>query len=390
MKQMNRKKILPLLLCLCMTGLSGAAHAADPAKAASAPLPKVDVVVVKHISKLEQGINTTSTIAALEEVTLIPKVTGRVSNIAVDKGDFVEGGDTLVVLDSRTQEAEYDSLNAQVAVNKAELAQAKVSLADAKREFDRYSRLRKSGYATQQEYDTRSTTYQAAVAAEAKAAAAVKMAEANLNGKAVNLSEYVLMAPITGIIMEDYDLTLGTLVSPTTNVMRIGRVDRLKANVNIPERDISRLRLGMEAEFTLESIPGEKFYGRVTMIDPYINTSTRTLKAEITIDNRATGFRLKPGMFARVLLIETSASNPLAVPSEAIRSDGTVLVVTDGRVEVRAITLAGAVKDGLVPVSAGLELGEDVIVSGGKKLQGGEEVDFTIVDGNNNGKYYRY
>lgn len=178
----SRKAIVCALLAASLSSFAACAEASwfsDRAEARAKKetaiqtpaLPRVEVAVVKRLTTVQQGISTTATLEALEEVIVKPKVTGRVENIAVGKNDEVDVGDTLVLLDSRDQEAEYNSLKAQVAVSKAELETSKVDLADAKRELDRYGRLRKSGYATQQEYDTRNTTYQAAVASKAKAEA---------------------------------------------------------------------------------------------------------------------------------------------------------------------------------------------------------------------------
>lgn len=374
---MNIRQTLALFALLSVAAPSCAALRKKEAAAPAPAIPRVEVVVVKRLSGVQQGINTTSTLAALEEVIVNPKVTGRIRTIDVEKGAHVKAGDTLIKLDDRSQVAEYNSMKAQVAVSKAELAQSRVTLADAKRELDRYSRLRSSGYATQQEYDTRSTTYQAARAAEAKAAAQVQQAQANLEAQGVTLGEYTLVAPIEGIVLDDYDLTIGALLSTQSNAMRIGRCDRLKARVDIPERDMRRLKLDMDAQLTFENLPGETYYGTVTRIDPYINTSTRTIGAEITVDNRATGFVMKPGMFARVLLVETSEENPLAIPTKALRGDGTVLVVADGRVEKRTV-VTGTASGGIVTVSDGLTVGEDVIVTGGNSLKDGDEVEFVI------------
>ncbi len=384
----SRKIVLCALLAAALSSLAASAEASwfsDRAEArakkdAAVPakqLPRVEVAVVKRRTAVQQGISTTATLEALEEVIVKPKVTGRVDNIAVEKSDLVDIGDVLVLLDSRDQEAEYNSLQAQVAVSKAELESSKVTLADAKREYDRYGRLRKSGYATQQEYDTRSTTYQAAVAAKAKAEAQVLQAQANLEAQGVTLSEYTLKAPIRGIVLDDYDITQGDLVSTSTNVMRIGRVDRLKARVNIPERDMTRLHLGMDASLTFESIGGQTFYGQVVIIDPYVDTSTRTIQGEIHIDNQATGFKLRPGIFARVLLVETKEENPLVVPSEALRADGTVMVIREGKAVIQHV-VTGAASGHDVSVTDGLDVGEIVVVSGGQKVQDGDEVEFVI------------
>jgi len=133
----------------------------------------------------------------------------------------------------------------------------------------------------------------------------------------------------------------------------------------------------MDAVLAFESLGGQTFYGAVTLIDPYINTSTRTIGAEITVDNQATGFKLRPGMFARVLLVETSEENPLVIPSEALRADGSVMVVRGGRAAIQKIAV-GAATGGMVTVSEGLQIGEDVVVSGGNNVKEGDEVEFVI------------
>ncbi|MGI6075651.1 MAG: efflux RND transporter periplasmic adaptor subunit [Pyramidobacter sp.] len=363
-----------------MDGKKNAAQAAVMAEEArKSRLPRVEVAVVSRLTRAEQGISTTSTLKPYEEVVVIPKVTGRIARRSVAKGDAVKSGDLLMVLDSRNQKAEYASLQAQVAVKKAELEQSKVTLADAKRELDRYGRLRKSGYATQQEYDTRSTAYRSALAAKAKAAAQVQQAQAVLDAQAVLLGEYELTSPIGGVVLDDYDLAQGALLTPSSKALRIGSVDKLKADVDIAERDMGRLRLGMDAVLTFEALPGQTFYGTVTLIDPYVNTSTRTVGAEITVDNQATGGKLRAGMFARVLLVEASEENPLAIPSEALRRDGTVVVIREGRAVIQPVKI-GVASGGLVTVSQGLKVGEAVVTSGGMTLKDGDEVNVVVPD----------
>ena len=356
-----------------------AAQAAEAAAEAVAK-PRVEVVVVKLRDKVETGIATTSTIEAIEEVYVIPKVTGRVEEILVKKGDAVKKGDVLARLDAKSEKAQYNSLKAQVAVNKAQHAQSKVSLADAKREYERYSRLLKTGYATQQEYDTRSTTYQAAQAAAEQAAAQIDMSEANLDAQGVTVNEFELKAPIDGVVLDDFDLVLGTLLNTSSRVFRIGNVDKLKAPVYIPERDSSRLRLDMEGEFNFESFPEERFYGTIKQIDPFIDTSTRTIRADVIIDNRATGYKLRPGMFSRVLLVEARAANPLVVPTEALRKDGTVMVIREGKAVIQPVTTGVYVSGKLVSITEGLSIGEDVVVYGGNNVEEGTEVEVVVVD----------
>ena len=387
---MNRKSYI-LLAALITVAAAVPSQAAlfkkDKAEAATVEAkkevvakPRVEVVVVKLRDKVETGISTTSTIEAIQEVHIIPKVVGRVDRILVKKGDIVNQGDVLVKLDAKSEQAQYNSLKAQVAVDKASHAQSKVSLADAKREYERYSRLLKTGYATQQEYDTRNTTYQAAQAATEQAAAQIEMAKANLDAQGVTVKEFDLVAPIDGIVLDDFDLVRGTLVNTSTNVLRVGNVDRLKAPVYIPERDASRLRLGMEGEFIFEARPDERFYGIIGQIDPFVDTATRTIRADVIIDNQATGYKLYPGMFARVLLVEARANNPLVIPTDALRKDGTVMVIREGKAVIQPVKTGVTISGKLVSISEGLSLGEDVVVYGGNNVAEGAEVEVVVVD----------
>ncbi len=126
---------------------------------------KVTVAAARRDGALSQGFQSTSTLEALEEVTLLPKVTGRLVELRARQGDRVKAGDVVAVLDHRDQDAQIAALKAQIAVAEADMAQAKVALDDAQRERDRYRKLLSEGFATQQELDSRETAYQSARAA---------------------------------------------------------------------------------------------------------------------------------------------------------------------------------------------------------------------------------
>lgn len=346
---------------------------AAQANAAAPVVTRVQVAMVERRDMVTSGYNTTSTLNALEEVELKPKVTGRLESLSVSTGDRVEVGQTLAVLDHRDQAAQVAALRAQVAVNRAQATEAQVQMDNAQREFERYRRLREEGYATQQEFDTRDTTYQAAKASYAQAQAQVEQAQANLRVQEVVLSEYTLTAPIPGMIMEDYDWAPGALLTTSSDVFRIARIDLVRALIDIPEGMMNRVQIGMEAALSFESIPDRQFAGEVTLINPFVDTSTRTVRIEVTVDNASLGYILKPGMFARVYLVEATEANPLVIPAEALRADGTVLLVEDGRVKVTPVqTSMGSGR--LVTIASGLEAGDVVVVSGGRSLVDGDLV----------------
>lgn len=328
----------------------------------------VETATVKRTALMQQGFSTTSTLTALEEVELIPKVSARVKTVRVKKGDRVAKGQVLVEFDAGDQTAQVASARAQISVNQAAADQSKAQLDDARREYERYGRLKKEGYATQQEYDTRLTSLKSAEADYAKNLASVSQARAQLQQQTANLADYTLKSPLNGAVMDDYDLATGAFLSAGANAMRLARIDVLKALVDIPEESMKGIKKGMEGQVTCDSLADHGFTGKVSMINPYVNTDTRTVRVEISIDNKAANYMLKPGMFARVLFVQKSAANALSIPTEAIRKDGSVFAVRNGKAESVKIS-TGVVQDNNTQVTFGLNEGDKVITSGGDSLK---------------------
>ncbi len=360
------------VLLVAVTGMAFSRRS----KAIQAPVPpsaaRVEVVAATVRPLLLQGFESNSTREAPEDVTLTPKVAGRLMQVKVKTGQQVRKGQVLAVLDRRDQDAQVGALSAQVEVSRAGVAQAKAELDSALRERDRYARLLKEGYATKQELDSRETAYQSALAAFNRARASVNQAQANLQAQSVNRSEFTLVAPIDGVVLDDYSLTPGTLLSTATPVVRIANVDRIKAVLQVPEVQASAVAVGMKAQITAESLAGEKVEGHVSVVRPYVDTSTRTVQVEVSVNNKALGFRLKPGMFARVFLVEKSASNALVVPSDSLR-DGKIFMVKDGKA-IQAAVQTGLVLPDVVQVTSGVSSGDLVVVSGGSALKNGDPV----------------
>jgi membrane fusion protein (multidrug efflux system) len=352
-------------------------------RAVQAPPPpsaaRVEVMPAEIRPVLLQGFESNSTLEAPEDVTLVPKVAGRLLQVTVKVGQPVRKGQKIAVLDRRDQDAQVNALSAQVEVNRAGAEQAKAELESALRERDRYARLLKEGYATRQELDSRETAYQAALAAYNRARASVAQAQASLQAQSVNRSEFTLTAPIDGIVLDDFSLTPGTLLSASTPVARIANVDRIKAVLQVPEVQASGLAAGMKALITADSLGETPVEGKVSLVHPYVDPSTRTVKVEVSADNRALGYRLKPGMFARVFLVEKSAENALVVPFDSL-SDGKVFVVRNGKA-VQVPVKTGLVLPDVVQVTSGIASGDLVVVSGGGALKDGDPVQ---VEGNSN------
>ncbi len=333
---------------------------------------RVTAAPAERRPSIRQGFSASATLEARERVVLLSKVSGRLKEMRVSQGDVVKKGDVVAVLDHRDQDAQVSALQAQVISAKAETEQTRAQLENATKEKERYERLRKEGYATQQELDSRIMTYQSARASHNRSLASVKQQEANLSAQKVSRSEYIILSPMDGVVLKDYSLTPGTMISDSTSIAEIGNVRTMKGVAQLSETQASRIFVGMKVVLGGDGFSGIEVDGSVSRISPYVDASTRTLQVEVVADNVASGGVLKPGMFVSVLFVEAEAHDALTVPSHALRENNKVFVEKDSVVEERNVEVGLNLPD-IVQILSGLEEGERVII-GGKNLKGGEKV----------------
>jgi membrane fusion protein (multidrug efflux system) len=261
-------------------------------------------------------------------------------------------------------------------VGNAQLAQAQAELENASMEQSRYERLFKEGYATQQQLDSKKTLYRTAKAQVDLAQAQLRQLRAELEALKVDLSEYTLKAPFDGVILEDYDLAPGNMITPSTPAARLADTDTLKAAIRAPESRVPRITPGMPAKLSVRGLENHTFEGSVRFISPFVDTSTRTTRVEVYVDNAATGHMLKPGMFAQVFFVEHRLENPLMVPADAVMGTNEtfwVFTVREGKAFRQDVT-PGIQQGENIQILEGLASGDLLIIRGGRNLQSGDEV----------------
>jgi RND family efflux transporter MFP subunit len=104
--------------------------------------------------------------------------------------------------------------------------------------------------------------------------------------------------------------------------------------IQVPERELSKLRQGQRAYLTVEPWPGERFEARVLRISPVVDSATGTIK--VTLETRPQG-KLRPGMFSRVFVETDTRGSALVIPKAALslESIGDTVYVVDGDVASR-------------------------------------------------------
>ena len=329
-------------------------------------------------------------------VDVHPKVSGYMRRINVDIGDVVHKGQTLAVLEIPELHAELQGSAYTVEQSKQEIDQVQheIERAEAthKALHAQYMRLVQTsqaqpGLVAQQELDDAQAKDLSSEAQIDAARAAVAGAQQHLevsrsdNEKVQALQNYTnVVAPIDGVIIWRYADT-GALIQGGTNsnsqdlpIVRLSQSGLLRLRVPVPENDVRYVRVGDEMQVRVDAL-NRSFTGKIVRFTRNVNFETRTMEAEVDVENR--NLSIDPGMYANAVLQLDRTQDVLTIPVEALILKGrqhTVYVVgSNNRVHIRNVEV-GIEGSKLAEIKSGLELGDRVIIGNQEKYAEGEEV----------------
>jgi RND family efflux transporter MFP subunit len=302
-------------------------------------------------------------------VSIGVRVPGRIDRYFVEEGQKVHQGDPLVQLDDR-------DYRAAVAAIQARQASARADLALAESELQRGRTLREQGVISQQELDV-------LVNRAAVAKAQIGQLDAELKQALVNLDYTTLRAPADGVILAKLK-EVGEIAVPggfagSGDLIRMANLTDMRAEVDVNEADLARVRIGQPAQVTPDAYPDATYDARVVKLYPQVDRQKGTLKVEVQI--LEPDGKLLPDMSARVTFLQPpetvqSDESVVLVPAGALHrttaGDSAVWVVRDGRVTRRIVEPRGDV-GGQVRIGSGLQGGETVVI-GDIALKEGQRV----------------
>jgi HlyD family secretion protein len=290
------------------------------------------------------------TLAAVTTVLVGTQVSGTILELYADFNSEVKKGQLLAKLDPdlfrtqveqaqagvQTAEATLTDDAAAIANTKANLERAKVDVLDRTRKLSRIKQLMVDGLVTQDDLETAQAALGAAVATQNASQAQIESADAHykadqarliqvraaLKTAQVNLEHTIITSPISGTIISrsiDRGQTVAASFSSPT-LFTIGEdLTKMQVNTNIDEADVGKLKLEMEASFTVDAYPGDNFRGKVSQIRLAATTVQNVVTYNAIIDVPNEQLKLKPGMTANVRILIQKAENALRLPSAALR-----------------------------------------------------------------------
>jgi RND family efflux transporter MFP subunit len=225
---------------------------------------------------------------------------------------------------------------ADLAVARANLAEAGSVLEIADREFKRTASLRQRGIASDSEYDAARQTLLARQAQLKVAEAQVTKVASVLETVNIRLGYTKVTAGWSGgdqrFVAERY-VNEGQTVAANTPLLMIVDLDPIVGIVFVTERDYAHLKPAQTVTLTTEAYPDEAFTGRIARIAPVFRTATRQARIEMTIENPRD--RLKPGMFIQATVELSRVADATIVPEQALTRrrdrDGVFIVSDDGQ-----------------------------------------------------------
>jgi cobalt-zinc-cadmium efflux system membrane fusion protein len=290
---------------------------------------------------------------------LASRVGGTIREVRKDLGDSVAQGDVLAVVEAP-----------ELGAAKAEILQAEVMVELWTRNHERERGLLERGLSTQREVISAETS----LAESRVALTGAKQRLRNLGVPPEDIEKVVpgkdtsslveVRAPLAGIVVER-EAVVGEVVDAAKTLFAVADTSKIWAMLDVPEADVSRVRLGQSAVVQVGGAHGERIAGKISWISPRVESGTRTVKARVEVPN-PTG-ELRAGMFGTAE-IRVHEGTPLpAVPKSAVQWEGCCNVVflrkTDQVYLPRKVKLGADLGD-FYAVESGVSEGDVVVTDG--------------------------
>jgi RND family efflux transporter MFP subunit len=312
-----------------------------------------------HYALRSQAREFVASIRPRVESDLGFRVTGKVVKRFVEVGQRVKAGATLATLDDTDLKLQKEQADAEYATSNVALMQ---TAADETRAI----KLKKDGWTAQAALDRTRAVAQEARGRNQRAARAVELAKNSL--------DYAVLRADTDGVVTQTSIEPGQVIAAGAPAVRIARAGEMEAAVALPEAYASAAG-GGEANLFLWSNPGKIYRAKLRELSPSADLATRNFAARFSILDADAAISL--GMSATLRIASADAAPEIGVPLSALfnKGQGASLwrVGADGRLEQTPVTVLRYEANAAI-VFGPLEEGENIVILGAQKLDGGAKV----------------
>jgi membrane fusion protein, multidrug efflux system len=321
------------------------------------PPPTPVAMVVAKSEVIPNLLTAVGDLAAVHQVNVTSDVSGRITDIMFTAGAAVKAGSPLVQLFDGPEQGDLASFKAQ-AIG-AQLA------------LDRAKQLAARQFGPQATADAAQATFDTANAGIAKTQAII--------------SQKLVRAPFDGVLGVRH-VEVGQYLTAGTQIVTLTDLSTLYANFTTTEKASAMIKVGQTVRVLVDAYPDKVFEGKITTIEPQINTDTRNIRVQATLANP--DFILKPGMFATTTVVLPDKPAVVTVPETAVDYTlygDSVFLITEKKADdgttsltaVRTFVKTGNRIVGRTEILSGLKAGDRVVAVGQLKLQSGAAVSIS-------------
>ncbi|MEO8483590.1 MAG: efflux RND transporter periplasmic adaptor subunit [Acidobacteriota bacterium] len=360
-------------------GSTSRAGGAGSGRAGGRGAMTVDTALVSR-HEISDSITVVGNLIGEATVDVVPRTAGRIESVLVKLGDRVTKGQTVVKIEDRAIREQVNQVQANIDVNDATVVSRENDAKVAQNSLDRARTSFERGLLSKQGLEDAESRYNSAVSQVTVAKAQLVSTKARLDELSVTLSDTTVLSPVDGFVGKR-NLDQGAFAGANTPVISVVDIGVVRLVANLVEKDFRRIDRGGQALVEVDAFPGEQFTGQVSRVSPVFDPATRTAAMEIEVPNP--GFRLKPGMYARVKLITGRNANALTVPRAAVVDiDAKRGVFVLDKDVVKFTEIESGMSDGeRVEILKGLSDGARVVTTGALAIRDGDRVQVTGAGG---------
>lgn len=367
------KRLLPLLLGLCLAAAGGAwwhFSAGANGKQAGNQARRMPVAVAEAKTQdVEVLLTGLGSVSPLNSVTVKSRVDGQLMQVLFREGQQVKAGDLLLVIDPRP-------FQVQLAQAEGQLKRDQALLDNARLDLRRYKELIDQGAIARQQLDTQQALvhqYEGAVASDRAQADAARL----------QITYCRITAPVSGQVgLRQVDPGNMVRASDAAGLLVVNQLSPINVLFTLPEDQLPRVlaRLREGAKLRVDAYDREQSRmlarGELASLDNQIDPATGTVRLKATFAN--TGGELYPNQFVNAKLLLDVLKDAVVVPAAAVQrgQQGTYVFVVsaEGVANTRPVSV-GEAGDGQSVILSGLAAGEKVVVDGAERLRDGAQVE---------------
>ncbi|MDW9668147.1 macrolide transporter subunit MacA [Sinorhizobium meliloti] len=376
-KRRSRRPWISALLVLAVVGTGYYAWSRQGA-------PPATTVITQAVTRgdIEESVTAVGTLDAVKSVDAGAQVSGQLKSLHVGIGDKVEQNQLIAEIDPASIENRIEIDEAELANLEAQLVSKKAQLVLKQANIERQRNLVATNSVSQSTLDQAVADHAAAGADVQAIEAQIRKQKATLAGDRVDLGYTKIYAPMAGTIVDDPAKEGQTLNAnqTTPTIVTIADLSTMTVKAQVSEADVGKLKLGMDAYFTLLGQPGKRFTGKLRQIEPMPDTENNVVLYYALFDVPNPTGELMMSMSAQVFFVQAAAKNVLVVPSAALRTVEAAASDGPARAEVTVVAPSGATQTRTVEVGvrnrvsaeivSGLQEGEKVVVDAASATNG--------------------